>query len=331
MRSYIIKRFFNMLLILFAVSVVSFVIIHLPPGDFLTSYINRLRTMGTQVTDAQIASLRKMYDLDKPMVLQYLGWIGKLFQGNLGFSFEWNSSVNGLLAERLPYTVLLSLFTLVFTYIVAIPIGIYSATHQYSFADYFFTFLGFIGLALPSFLLALILMFMFFKYLGMSTTGLFSAAYNNAPWSLAKVWDLAKHLPLPIIVVGLSGTAGIIRVMRGCLLDEIRKQYVTTARAKGVKERRLLFEYPVRIAINPIISTIGWTLPGIVSGETIVAIVFSLPTVGPLLYRALMSQDMYLAGSVLLILTGLTVIGTFVSDILLAVTDPRIRLEKQKA
>jgi peptide/nickel transport system permease protein len=331
MRNYILKRFFNMILILIGVSMVAFIIIQLPPGDFLTSYINRLRTMGTQVTDAQAASLRQMYDLDKPLVMQYLGWMWKLLQGNLGFSFEWNASVKSLLAERLPYTIFLSLITLVFTYVVAIPIGIYSATHQYSFGDYLVTFIGFIGLALPGFLLALILMFVFFKYFGMSTTGLFSTAFVNAPWSLAKFWDLAKHLPLPIIVVGLSGTAGIIRVMRACLLDELRKQYVTTARAKGVKERKLLFEYPVRIAINPIISTIGWTLPGIVSGETIVAIVFSLPTVGPLLYRSLLSQDMYLAGSILLILTGLTVIGTFLSDILLAVTDPRIRLEKQNS
>ena len=331
MRAYIVKRFLVMLLIIVVVSMAAFIIIHLPPGDFLTSYINRLRSMGTEVTDSQIASLRQMYDLDKPMVLQYLSWVSKLLRGNLGFSFEWNASVNSLLADRLPYTILISMFTLVFTYLVAIPIGIYSATHQYRFGDYLFTFLGFIGLAVPGFLLALVLMFVFFKYFGMSTTGLFSNAYAHAPWSLAKAWDLAKHLPLPIVVVGLAGTAGIIRVMRGCLLDEIRKQYVTTARAKGVKERKLLFEYPVRIAINPIISTIGWTLPGIVSGETIVAIVFSLPTVGPLLYRALLSQDMFLAGSILLILTTLTVIGTFLSDILLAVTDPRIRLEKKQS
>jgi len=223
---------------------------------------------------------------------------------------------------------MISLFTLIFTYAVAIPIGIYSATHQYSVGDYTFTVIGFAGLATPNFLLALILMFLFYKYFGLSVGGLFSPQYLTATWSVDKFIDMLKHLPIPIIVIGTAGTAWIIRVMRGCLLDELRKQYVITARAKGVAERTLLFKYPVRIAINPIISTIGWTLPGIISGETITAIVLSLPTTGPLLFQALLNQDMYLAGSTVMFLTFLTVIGTLISDILLVWMDPRIRYER---
>lgn len=251
-----------------------------------------------------------------------------MLHGDFGRSFQWNEPVSKLIAARLPLTIVISLFTLIFTYVVAIPIGIYSATHQYSIGDYIFTVVGFIGLATPNFLLALVLMFIFYKYFGLSAGGLFSPHYQLAPWSVAKVIDMLKHLPIPVIVIGTAGTAGLIRVMRGCLLDELRKQYVITARAKGVAERVLLFKYPVRVAINPVISTIGWELPGIVSGETITAIVLSLPTTGPLLFRALMAQDMYLAGSTVMFLTSLTVIGTLLSDILLAWIDPRIRYEK---
>jgi len=328
MLSYLIRRFLYMILILLLVSVVAFIIIQLPPGDYLTSYIIQLEEMGQKVDESQIVSLKKQYGLDLPIYLQYFKWMWKMLHGDLGKSFEWNKPVSELIGERLMLTVIISLFTLIFTYAVAIPIGIYSATHQYSLGDYTFTVIGFAGLATPNFLFALILMFMFYKYFGLSVGGLFSSQYQLAPWSAGKFIDMLKHLPIPIIVIGTAGTAGLIRVMRGCLLDELRKQYVITARAKGVAERALLFKYPVRVAINPIISTIGWTLPGIVSGETITAIVLSLPTTGPLLYRALMCQDMYLAGSTVMFLTFLTVIGTLISDLLLVWIDPRIRYER---
>jgi len=306
--SYIIRRFLYMIVILLVVSVTAFVIIQLPPGDYLTSYIIRIEGQGGKVTEAQAAALRRRYGLDLPIYFQYFKWMWRMLQGDFGKSFEWNKPVKDLIAERLPLTVMISLFTLIFTYAVAIPIGIYLAT--------------------PNFLFALVLMVVFFKYFGLSVGGLFSPQYMTAPWSIGKFLDMLKHLPIPIIVIGTAGTAGLIRVMRGCLLDELRKQYVITARAKGVSERILLFKYPVRVAINPIISTIGWTLPGIVSGETITAIVLGLPTTGPLLFRALLSQDMYLAGSTVMFLSFLTVIGTLISDILLVWIDPRIRYER---
>jgi len=325
---YVVRRFIYMILLLWIVSIVSFIIIQLPPGDYLTSYIAQLRSTGEIVDEARIAALRKQYGLDLPMYLQYFKWIWNMFHGDFGMSFGWNKPVAELISQRLLLTVILSLFSLIFTYAIAIPIGIYSATHQYSIFDYTFTTIGFVGLATPNFLLALILMFLFFKYFGLSIGGLFSPEFVEAPWSLAKVKDMIDHMWIPIIVIGTAGTCGLIRVMRGCLLDELRKQYVITARAKGVSEGKILFKYPVRVAINPIVSTIGWTLPRIVSGETITAIVLSLPTVGPMLYQALMSQDMYLAGSSVMFLSFLTVIGTLISDILLVWVDPRIRYEK---
>ena len=319
-----------MLLLLVVLSIVSFIIIQLPPGDYINSYIMSLEMQSNeQVTKAEIDALTKQYGLDLPTYLQYFKWMSGVLRGDLGVSFEWNEPVTSLIGERLILTITVSIITLAFTYILAIPIGIYSATHQYSIGDYAFTTVGFIGLATPNFLLALILMFLFHKYLGFSVGGLFSPAYLDAPWSFAKILNLMQHLPIPIIVVGTAGTAGLIRVMRGCLLDELQKQYVITGRAKGVEENRLLFRYPVRVAINPIVSTIGWTLPRIISGATITAIVLSLPTAGPLLLRSLRSQDMYLAASILMILSCLTIIGTFLSDILLAVVDPRIRFERR--
>lgn len=317
-----------MIIIFLAVSVVAFIIIQLPPGDYLSSYILQLKAQGTEVGEAEIASLRKRYGLDLPVYLQYFKWMKGLFQGNLGMSLQYNKPVSELIGERLVLTIIISLFTLIFMYIVAIPIGIYSATHQYSTGDYIFTTVGFAGLAIPNFLFALILMFLFLKYFGLSVGGLFSPEYQLLGWSIGKFIDMLKHLPIPLIVIGTAGTAGLIRVMRGCLLDELKKQYVITARAKGVAERILLFKYPVRVAINPIVSTIGWVLPGIISGEIITAIVLDLPTAGPLLYGALRNQDMYLAGSFIMSLTFLTVIGTFISDILLVWIDPRIRYEK---
>lgn len=325
---YAIRRFIYMATILGLVSIVAFIIIQLPPGDYLTSYIAQLRATGEVIDEAKIASLKKRYGLDLPIYLQYFKWMGGMFRGNLGKSLQWNEPVSKLIGERLMLTVTISLFTLFFVYAVAVPIGIYSATHPYSVGDYSFTVIGFAGLATPNFLFALILMFLSLKYFGLSVGGLFSVKYAREAWTMGKFVDMLKHLPIPIIVIGTAGTAGLIRVMRACLLDELRKQYVITARAKGLAERILLFKYPVRVAINPIISTIGWTLPHIVSGATITAIVLGLPTTGPLLFRALMCQDMYLAGSMITFLCFLTVIGTFISDILLVWMDPRIRYEK---
>jgi len=326
---YVLRRLVYMGAILWIISIVSFIIIQLPPGDYLTSYIMRLEQSGEKVDRATAAALRKQYDLDKPIYFQYFKWIWRMLHGDFGRSFEWNQPVSELLAERLPLTIIISIFALFFVYVVAIPIGIYSATHQYSIGDYTFTVIGFAGLAIPNFLFALILMFFFYKYFGLSVGGLFSSQYLGTTWSLGKFIDMLKHLPIPIIVIGTAGTAGLIRVMRGCLLDELKKQYVITARAKGVAERTLLFKYPVRVAINPIISTIGWMLPTLVSGETVTAIVLNLPTVGPLLYGALLQQDMFMAGSIVMLQSFLVVVGTFISDILLSWIDPRIRYERE--
>ena len=327
---YVIRRILYMALVLLVISVIAFVIIQLPPGDYLTSYIMELRRTGAQVSEAEIASLTKQYGLDIPLYQRYFKWMWGMLHGNLGQSFRYGGQrpVSELIAERLPLTLAINILATFFVYIVAIPIGIYSATHQYSMGDYGFTVLGFAGLAIPNFLLALILMLFFYKYFGFSVGGIFSPQYIMAPWSWDKFVDMLKHLPVPVIVEGTAGTAGLIRVMRGSLLDELQKQYVITARAKGVEERALLFKYPVKMAINPIISTIGWMLPAIISGGAIVEVVLSIPTIGPLLLEALLRQDMYLAGSCIMILSVLTVIGTFISDMLLVWIDPRIRLKK---
>jgi len=326
---YVIRRFFYMVILLYLLSIVAFIIIQLPPGDYITTYISELEAFsGMRLEEPEIMALRKTYGVDQPIYVQYFKWAWRMLHGNLGISLQWQRPVIDLIMERLPLTVIISFLTLIFTYIVAIPIGIYSATHQYSVGDYIFTTGGFIGLATPNFLLALVLMFFFYKYLGWNVGGLFSVQYMDTAWSIGKFIDMLKHLPIPIIVVGTAGTAGLIRVMRGCLLDELHKQYVITARAKGVGERTLLFKYPVRVAINPIISTIGWALPGIVSGTIITAIVLNLPTTGPLFFQALLKQDLELAGSTVMFLSFLTLIGTFISDILLVLVDPRIRYEK---
>lgn len=325
MLGYIIYRIAIAIPLLLILSVVSFIIIQLPPGDYLSVYLNNLRLSGIQLNEDEVIRLKELYGLDKPLYMQYLIWIKNFIRGDLGRSFQWNRPVNELLAERVPMTVIISILTTVFVWVVAIPIGIYSALRQYSVFDYTFTFIGYIGLSMPGFLLALILMWFLFTKFGFSMPGLFSPEYATAPWSFAKLLDMLKHIWFPIIIIGMSGTAGLIRTMRGNLLDELRKQYVITARAKGLSERKLIFKYPVRIAINPMISTIGWMFPGIVSGETLVSIVLNIQTVGPIFLRAVMSQDMYLAGSITLILSILTVIGMLVSDILLAWADPRIR------
>lgn len=325
MLSFIVQRLLVMIPTLLLISIISFVIIQLPRGDYLTSYIAELSTSGESVDADMIASLRKRYGLDQPFYVQYFKWIWGFLHGDFGQSFEWNKPVRVMIGDRLTLTIVISIATLLFTWAASIPIGIFSATHQYSLGDHAFTFVGFIGLATPNFLLALILMYIAYRYFGTSVGGLFSPDYVEAAWSIGKVLDLIRHLWIPVVVVGTAGTAGLIRIMRANLLDELRKQYVITARAKGVPETRLLFKYPVRIAINPLISTIGWMLPFIVSGEALVSIVLNLPTVGPVLLRALLFQDMYLAGSLVMILSCLTVIGTLISDILLVSVDPRIR------
>jgi peptide/nickel transport system permease protein len=328
MARYLSFRFLYMLVVLAMVSVVAFVIICLPPGDFATSYVASLADSQAEASQAMVANLRAQYGLDQPLYVQYWLWISGVVHGDFGQSFDWRGPVRNLIGERLALTIIISLSTLFITYVVAIPIGIYSAVRQYSILDYVFTTVGFVGLATPNFLLALLLMIFFLNQFGFSPGGLFAPAYVGAPWSAAKVIDLLKHLPVPLIVIGMHGTAGLIRVMRGTLLDELRKQYVITARAKGVSETKLLFKYPVRMALNPLVSTVGWLLPSIVSGSAIVEVVLGLPTTGPLLLRALLAQDMYLAASMIMILSFLTVIGTFLSDMLLVWLDPRIRFEK---
>ena len=327
MKQYILKRFFYMIVIVLLMSLFAFVVIQLPPGDYLTTYVANLeQQMGAQADPAVIQQLRATYGVDKPMPVQYLLWMRNMFHGDFGKSFEWNQPVVQLISDRLPITVLISLLTLIFTYVIAVPIGIYSARHQYSILDYVFSVFGFIGLATPSFFLALVLMFLLNQNFGVSAGGIYSPGFADAPASFAKFVDLLKHLPIPIFVIGLAGMANVIRVMRATLLDELRKPYVVAARARGLKENAMIYKYPVRVALNPIISSIGSVLPGIISGATVTAIVLDIPTIGSLLYKALLSQDMYLAGASILILTVMTVVGTFLSDILLVVVDPRIRL-----
>jgi peptide/nickel transport system permease protein len=326
MLQYIIQRVLQFIPLLITISVLTFAIIELPPGDWLTMHIQALEQQGTKISEEEIERLNIQYGLDKPVHMRYLRWIWNIVRyGNFGRSFQWGQPVSEVIGERLALTIMMSIVTLLFVWAVAIPIGIYAATHQYSAFDYVLTFIGFIGMSVPSFLLALVLMYVSFAYLHISVTGLFSPDFAEAPWSWAKVLDMLQRLWVPVLVIGTSGTASLIRVMRGTLLDELRKQYVTTARAKGLPERNLLLKYPVRIAINPMISTIGWLLPGIVSGSAIVSIVLNLPTTGPVLLRALMYQDMYLAASFILMLSTLTIVGTLISDILLAAVDPRIR------
>jgi peptide/nickel transport system permease protein len=324
---FLLRRLGFMAVVLVVISIVSFVIIQLPPGDYLTSYITQLEKQGTRIPREQVEYLRKQYGLDQPIYVQYYKWITKFLRGDMGFSFAWNRPVNELVWERLGLTIAVSLSSLVFTWIMAFPIGVYTALNQYTVGDYFFTFLSFIGLAVPNFMLALILMYVGFKYLGINVGGLFSPQYVNAPWSMGKFIDLLQHLWVPTIVIGTAGTAGLVRIMRSNLLDELSKPYVVTAKAKGIPNSKVVLKYPVRIAMNPFISTIGWTLPAIISGETITSIVLNLPTTGPLLLNALVCQDMYLAGSLIMLLSVLTVIGTFISDIMLAIIDPRIRFE----
>jgi peptide/nickel transport system permease protein len=306
-------------------SMVSFLIITLPPGDYLSYYIDRVSMSGASVSEEDLAGLRAFYGLDQPWYVQYVKWLSRFLQGDLGRSFGWNRPVAELIWERLGMTILVAFGSLIVTYALAIPIGVYSAVRQYSIPDYVATFFGFIGLSVPPFLLALVVMMYFNRNFGISIGGLFSPEYDQAPWSFGKLGDLMVHLPVPLLVIGMGGTAHLVRTMRATLLDELRRPYVQTARAKGVEEWKLLRTYPVRVALVPIASTVGWALPAIFSGSVIVGIVLNLPTIGPLLYSALTTEDMFLAASTVMISMALTLIGTFISDILLVMLDPRIQ------
>ena len=298
MLQFIVRRVLMMIPTLFAISIVTFIIIQLPPGDFFTTYISNLAAMGESVDQTVVQAIKEEYGFDQPIYVQYGKWISNILtKGDFGQSFQRGKPVTDLIGERLALTIALSLFALVITWIIAFPIGIYSAVRQYSIGDYVFTFLGFIGLAVPSFLIALVLMYIAFKYFNQSVGGLFSPEFSDAPWSLAKFQDLLQHLWIPTIIIALEGTAGLIRIMRANLLDELHKPYYTTAKAKGLSEFQALMEYPVRVALNPLISSVGWVLPGLVSGATIISVVLSLPTTGPMQLQALLNQDMYLAGS----------------------------------
>lgn len=325
MINYLFSRLLTMAGTLLAVSMLVFFIIQLPPGDYLTTYIAELESQGETIAQAKIDFLRQQYGLDRPMIEQYYIWVTGLLQGDLGFSFEHNLPVKDVIGDRLMLSVVLNVATIAFIYIVSFPIGIYSATHQYSWGDHGLSFLGFLGLATPNFLLALILLYFANITFGTSIGGLMAPEFIGQPWSVAKVSSMLEHLWIPVIVIGTSGTAGMIRRLRANLLDELHKQYVTTGRAKGLPEGKLLRKYPLRMALNPFIADIGNLIPQVVSGSVIVSVVMSLPTTGPMLLSSLRSQDMYLAGSFLMFLASLTVIGMFISDILLGVLDPRIR------
>ena len=317
-----------MVFLLWLTTLVTFIVIQLPPGDYASTLLNRLEAAGHFVDAQTRQQIQREFGLDQPMHVRYIKWITNASKGNFGYSFDWKRPVADLIGQRLALTITISLCTLIITYLIAVPIGIYSATHQYSFADYMFTTWGFLGLAIPNFMLALALLFFSLKYLGVNLSGLFSREFLDAPWSAAKLLDMLKHMPIPVLVVATGGSAGLIRVLRGTLLDELEKQYVITARSKGLPEITLLFRYPVRICLNPIVSSLAWLFPHLISGGTITAIVLGLPTAGPLMLRALLTQDTYLASSILLFLTTLTLLGTMISDILLVVVDPRIRMER---
>ncbi len=323
--AYVIRRLLWSAPFFFAASLVAFALIQAPPGDYLTSFAATLAASGDVVDQARLDALRARYGLDQPFFVQYWRWISGVVQGDFGISFEWQQPVSQLIWERMGLSLALAFGTLLFTWAFALPLGIYSAVRKYTAGDYVMTTIGFIGLATPNFLIALVMMYIAVVHFGADVSGLFSPEYQRAPWSRAKFLDLLSHIWLPIAILGLGSTASLMRIMRANLLDELNKPYVTTARAKGLSEFRLLMKYPVRLALNPFVSTIGWAFPQLVSGAVITAYVLSLPTAGPLLLQALLAQDMYLAGAFILLLCCLSIVGMLVSDILLALIDPRIR------
>ena len=327
---FVINRFVYMILTLAAVSMVAFVLIQLPPGDFADSYANKRQQAGAPIKVEELDEIRRRLGIDKPWYIQYGKWISNMvLEGDMGYSWEWRRPVSDLIAERLPLTLLLAFSTLILMYGLAIPIGIYSAVRQYSATDHIFSTVGYVGLAIPNFLLALILMYLGQQWFGQSVGGLFSPEYQDAPWSWPRVVNLAEHLWVPVVVLGTAGTAYLIRTIRASTLDELDKMYVMAARAGGLSPMRLLLKYPVRMALNPIVATLGWRLPYVISGAPIVGVVMSLPDTGPLFLHALLNQDMYLAGGMVLIYCAFTIIGTFISDLLLVLLDPRIRMEGQ--
>ncbi len=325
MLGYVVRRLLLMIPTLFAISLVAFIIIQLPPGDYLTSVIMTSAASGATIDQSELAQLEARYGLGQPIHIQYLNWVWGFVQGDFGWSFQHNRPVSELIWDRIGWSFAISVLSLVLVWFVAFPLGVYAAVRQYSWGDYITALFGFIGLATPDFLLALILLYIAFAWFNQSVGGLFSPEFVEAAWSWAKFGDLVQHLWIPVVILGTNGIAGFTRIMRANLLDELRKPYVTTARAKGVSERRLIFKYPVRIASNPFISSSGGLIAGLISGEIIVSNVLSLPTTGPMLLGALRSQDMYLAASFIMILSILTLIGVLISDIALAWFDPRIR------
>ncbi len=328
MITYIFRRVLGMIPTLLLVSIVTFVIIQLPPGDFATSYVSNLAMQGDTNSQDALQSLRETYGLDQPIHVQYFKWMtGVLTRGDFGVSFEFREPVSSLIWERIWLTVWLSLGSLLLTWLIAFPIGVFSAVRQYSIGDYFFSMMAFAGVSIPAFLIALVIMYLQFKYLGKTTSGLFSPEYIKADWSLDRIKDLLSHLWLPALILGLSGTAELVRILRANLLDELHKPYVITARAKGMPEWKVITKYPLRLALNPFVSTLGWILPSLISGSIILSQVMNLPTTGPLLLRSLQSQDMYLAGALILVLSVATVVGTLISDVLLVILDPRIRYQ----
>lgn len=329
MLQYIAKRLLYMVFTVFVISIVSFAVIQLPPGDYVTSLVSEMMSQGADELDPQvIAELREQYGLNDPIYVQYYKWVRNIVvYGDFGYSFTLKEDAGKIIGERLPMTLTVTLASALFVWVVALPVGVYSAVKKYTIGDYIATFIGFIGLAVPNFLFALVLLYLAYRFGGVSLIGLFSQEYADAPWSWGKFFDLLNHLWIPVIIIGTAGTAGLIRTMRANLLDELNRPYVDTARAKGLSESRLLWKYPVRYALNPFISTIGWLLPALVAGEVIVSIVLNLPTSGPVLLAALMDQDMYVASGFILMLSILTVIGTLISDLALAWLDPRIRYE----
>jgi peptide/nickel transport system permease protein len=327
MLAYILRRIGIMIPTLFIISIISFIVIQLPPGDFLTSYSANLRSQGEYIEEDALQYMRERYGFQQPVYVQYGKWVwGIITRGDWGQSMEWQMPVKDLIWERLALTIVLSLASLFVGWFIAIPLGVYSATHQYSFLDYLATFISFVGVGTPGFMIALVVMWFAMRELGLNVGGLFSSQYINAPWNLNKVVDMLKHLWIPVLILALNGTAGGLRTTRANLLDELNKPYVETARAKGISERKLIWKYPVRVALNPFFSTVGWELASLVSGSTLISVVLSLQTTGPMMLHALTSQDMYLAGSFLFLLSVLTVVGTLISDILLAWVDPRIRM-----
>jgi len=325
--NFILRRTLIIIPMIILISMISFLIITLPPGSYIDSYLANLQQMGGEVEQSRADTIKERYGLNDPIYLQYWKWVKGFPRGDFGMAFSEERPVINIIQERIGYTILISTLTLLFTWILSIPIGIYSAVKQYSFGDYVFTFFGFLGVSIPNFLLAIIIMFVGLRFFGINLSGLMPVQYMGEPWGLTKILAVLQRIWVPVVVVGTAGMAGLIRIMRAEMLDQLRQPYIQMARSKGVDEIKVIIKYAARIAVNPLISTIGWLLPQIISGGTIAGIVLGLPTLGPKLYDALKIQDMYLAGTIIFFNIVLILIGTLLSDILLALVDPRIRYD----